>query len=79
MRLAIEKAEDFSILAVHWAATFYSHLFENEHPPSQPFQNPLEVNFAPLRLADSNKGDRVGCNPLKSDVSVELDSRKTLL
>ena len=45
-------------MAVPWAATFYSHLFENEHPPSQPFQNPLEVNFAPLRSVGRNKGQR---------------------
>ena len=55
MRLAIGKAADFSILAVHWAATFCSHLFGNEHPPSQPFQNPPEVNFAPLRSVGRNK------------------------
>ena len=55
MRLAIGKAADFSILAVHWAATFYSHLFENEHPPSQPFRNPLEVNFAPVWSVGRNK------------------------
>jgi hypothetical protein len=52
VRLAIGKAADCSILAVHWAATFYSHLFENEHPPSQPFRNPLEVNFAILLVEE---------------------------
>jgi len=76
VRLAIGKAEDFSILAVPWAATFYSHLFENEHPPSQPFQNPLEVNFAPLRSVGSNNTrNALGIGIRKRSDSIERTMR----